>query len=125
MSNLNNQNNFYNVPNWSGNNPNWNYSQQMQYQANARAPKQSNKVYVSGYEAARAYPTPFNSDMLLCDDALDVIYNVETDYQGRKTIQVLDVALHKETPKVDANALEARIAKLEEAVLNTKTEESV
>jgi len=87
-----------------------------QNQYNMYNQKQSNKIYVSGLQGARAYPTVRNSEMLLCDDTLDIIYDVETDFEGKKIVRVFDVSEHIEPPTLDTNALLERLNKLEQAV---------
>lgn len=83
---------------------------QPQYQP----PKQSNKIYVSGIEAARAYQVPFNSEILLVDSEKDILYEVVTDAQGKKTVNVFDITVHQEEPSLSerVGSLEAAVAKL-------------
>ena len=63
--------------------------------------KYSNKIYVSGIEGARSYPLNPNSEVLLCDDTNDIVYDILVDPDGKRTINVLDVKQHEEAPPID------------------------
>lgn len=79
------------------------------------APKiSSNKIYVSGIEGARSYQLAPNTEMLLCDDSKDIVYDVVVDVSGKRTVTALDVSVHEETPPIDISALQGRVQKLEE-----------
>jgi len=108
--------NPYNAPNFNGsgmygtsyqNNPNFN---------SGALQKATNKIYVSGIEGARSYNLQPNSEMLLCDDTKNIIYEVIVDNNGKRTITALDVKQHEEEPPVDMSiyATKEDIAKLKE-----------
>lgn len=103
--------------NYMGFNPNIQYPFQAQPQGNTG--RYSNKYYVSGIEGARSYPVPPNTEMILCDDTSDVIYDVVVDNAGKRTITALDVKVHEEAPPVDMSkfATKEDIIKLREELL--------
>lgn len=93
--------NPYNVPNFNGTNMyGTNYQNQQTMQQNALQ-KATNKIYVSGIEGARSYNLNPNSEVLLCDDAKNIVYDVIVDANGKRTITMLDVKEHVEEPPID------------------------
>lgn len=78
------------------NNPYGNYGMQNQMQNQ----RQSNKIYVSGIEGARSYQMMPNSEMIFLDDNQSIIYDVLTDIQGKRTINVYDVVPHKSEEEI-------------------------
>lgn len=77
---------------------------------------------VNGRAGADAFSMPPNSDDLLLDMNDPIIWFVQTDGAGYKTVTPYDISLHKEVNKEDRmNALEERISKLEEAITNVKS----
>lgn len=111
--------NPYNVPNFNGTNMyGTNYQNNPNYQPNANQ-KVSNKIYVSGIEGARSYNLTPNSEMLLCDDTKNIVYDVIVDNQGKRTITALDVREHQEEPPIDFSnfATKDDISKLREELL--------
>ena len=115
--------NPYNVPNFNGTNMyGTNYQNQPSVQQNAPQ-KVSNKIYVSGIEGARSYNLAPNSEMLLCDDTKNIVYDVIVDNQGKRTITALDVREHQEEPPVDFSnfATKDDIAKLREELCKKTT----
>lgn len=93
--------NPYNQPIFNGGNMyGTNYQNNSNNQQNTPQ-KASNKIYVSGIEGARSYNLNPNSEMILCDDTKNVIYDVMVDSTGKRTITALDVSEHKEEPPID------------------------
>lgn len=91
----------YNAPNFNnGNMYGMNYQNNSSVQPSAPQ-KATNKIYVSGIEGARSYNLQPNSEMILCDDTKDLIYDVVVDGNGKRTITTLEVSEHKEKPPVD------------------------
>ncbi len=77
---------------------------------------------VNGRAGADAYNMPPNSDDILLDMNSPIIYLVQTDGAGYKTITPYDISLHKEVkPEDQYKSLEERISKLEEAIANGKS----
>lgn len=70
---------------------------------------------VNGEPGARAYALPPNSDAVLIDNTASMIWLVQTDGAGYKTLTPYDISPH-EDPKPDTNIkqLEERISRLEE-----------
>ena len=115
--------NPYNSPNFnSGNMYGTNYQNNPNVQPST-SQKVSNKIYVSGIEGARSYNLQPNSEMLLCDDTKNIIYDVVVDNNGKRTITALDVKEHVEEPPVDFSMFATKddIAKLREELLKRPT----
>lgn len=75
---------------------------------------------VSGRPGAEAYQLNANSDVLLLDNTAPIVWLVQTDGAGYKTLTAYDITPHEETKPEDVyKSLEERIAKLEEK-LNAK-----
>lgn len=83
-------------------------------------PQQYDIVKVNGENGANAFKMGPNSKILLLDENEPIIWFVQTDGAGYKTITPYDVTPHKTQQPVDLNSLEARIASLEER-LNAKS----
>ena len=77
---------------------------------------------VNGRAGAEAFSMPPDSDDILLDLNDPIIYFVQTDGAGYKTITPYDISPHKEVdPKAEYRSLEERITKLEEAFANGKS----
>lgn len=79
-------------------------------------------VKVNGEPGARSYALPPNSDAVLVDTSASMVWLVQTDGAGYKTLTPYDITLHEE-PKPDDSIkkLEDRISKLEERLSNGKS----
>ena len=72
---------------------------------------------VNGRAGAEAFSLPPNSDDILLDLNDPIIYFVQSDGAGYKTITSYDISVHKEVkPEDQYKSLEERISKLEEAM---------
>lgn len=94
------------------------YGQDNKYFPNNRywdAP-QYDIVKVNGENGANAFRMGPNSKILLLDENEPIVWFVQTDGAGYKTVTPYDVAPHKVQQPVDLNDLQARIASLEEKV---------
>jgi hypothetical protein len=60
------------------------------------------------------YQMSANSEDLLLDESMPIVWLVQTDGAGYKTITPYDVTPHQAQPTVDIQSLESRIEKLEE-----------
>jgi hypothetical protein len=82
---------------------------------------QTNKIYVSGIEGARSYQLSPNTEMLLCDDNQNIVYDVVVDAQGKRTVTALDICVHQEQPKPDFSTFATKedIAKLREELMTS------
>jgi len=69
---------------------------------------------VNGREGADAFQMPNGSEALLMDLNEPIIWLVQTDDAGIKTIDPLDVKVRKQKEPKNAKSLEERIRKLEE-----------
>lgn len=75
---------------------------------------QYNIIQVNGENGANAFQMGPNSKVLLLDETAPIVWFVQTDGAGYKTVTPYDIAPHQLTPPVNLNDLESRIAKLEE-----------
>lgn len=86
--------------------------------------KEEHTVKVNGRPGAEAYQLAPNSDKLLLDNTAPIVWLVQTDGAGYKTLTPYDLSVHKETKPEDVyKSLEERISKLEEK-LNAKSNNS-
>ena len=82
-------------------------------------------VKVNGRAGAESYNLPPNSDELLLDMNNPVVWFVQTDGAGYKTVTPYDISQHKEVKQEDMlKSLEDRITKLEEEMRNGKSNTS-
>ena len=77
-------------------------------------------VHVNGRNGADMFQMAPNSNNLLLDDTAPIVWLVQTDGAGYKTLTPFDITPHKDTPPVDISSLESRITKLEE-IINDKS----
>ena len=73
-------------------------------------------VQVSGENGARAYQMPPNSSTLLLDNTDSIVWLVQTDGAGYKTVTPYTITPYIPEPPIDIKSLEERIASLEVAV---------
>ena len=79
-------------------------------------------VKVNGRAGAEAYTLPPNSDELLLDLNNPIVWFVQTDGAGYKTVTGYDISLHKEVTQQDIlKSLDERISRMEEVLLNGKS----
>ena len=78
-------------------------------------------IKVHGYNGADAFQMGPNSQVFLLDDNDPLIWFVQTDGAGYKTITPYDVAPHQTTPQIDVQSLETRVRALEEQISNVKS----
>lgn len=79
-------------------------------------PPQYDIVKVNGENGANAFQMGPNSKILLLDENEPLLWFVQTDGAGYKTITPYDILPHKKSPSIDINTLEERIAALEEKI---------
>lgn len=58
----------------------------------------TNKMLVTGKDAALNMPAPNGSDLVYFDQDKDLMYNVITDWNGRKTIRVFELSEYSDNP---------------------------
>ena len=93
---------------------------QMELQTNTTQARHVTKV--NGRAGADNYQLPPNSDDILLDMNEPIIYFIQSDGAGYKTVTSYDISLHKDVnPQDQYKALEDRILKLEEEVRNGKS----
>lgn len=85
----------------------------------AQSPQRMEIVRVNGENGARAYQMPPSSNALLLDEANPLVWLVQTDGAGYKTVTPYTITPYQAAPAPDLGSLEARISRLE-AMLNGK-----
>lgn len=102
--------------------------QQMLNSSYNQAPiqQESHAIRVNGEPGARSFALPPNSDAVLIDNTASMVWLVQTDGAGYKTLTPYDISIHEE-PKPDDSIkkLEDRITKLEEKISYGKSYESI
>lgn len=73
-------------------------------------------IHVNGENGARALQMAPNSNALLLDDTADLIWLAQTDGAGYKTVTPFSITPYQPAPPVSIDALEERIARLEEMI---------
>ena len=73
-------------------------------------------VRVRGENGARALQMGPNCSALLLDDTNPIVWLVQTDGAGYKTVSPFSITPYEPAPAVDVNSLADRISKLEEKV---------
>lgn len=71
-------------------------------------------VKVNGENGARAYQLAPNCSALLLDESNPIVWLVQTDGAGYKTVSPYSITPYQPAPPVDLNAIEARLKKVEE-----------
>lgn len=78
-------------------------------------------VKVNGENGARAYQLAPNSSVLLLDETNPIVWLVQTDGAGYKTVSPYSITPYQPAPPIDFNALEERISRLEARVNEPNT----
>lgn len=73
-------------------------------------------IRVNGEGGARAYQMPPSSNALLLDEANPLVWLVQTDGAGYKTVTPYTITPYQTAPAPDLGSLEQRIARLEEMI---------
>lgn len=73
-------------------------------------------VKVNGRGGAEAYQMPPNSQALLLDETMPLIWLKQTDGAGYPTLNAYDIKPHEEKAMPDMKNLEERITKIEEVI---------
>lgn len=71
-------------------------------------------VKVNGRNGAEAYQLPPNSSGLLLDETAPLVWLVQTDGAGYKTVTPYSISPYQPAPPVDVQSLEDRVKRLEE-----------
>lgn len=74
-------------------------------------------IRVNGEGGARAYQMPPNSDAMLLDESGPLVWLVQTDGAGYKTVTPYTITPYQAAPAPDLGSLEQRISRLE-GILN-------
>ena len=73
-------------------------------------------VKVNGENGANAFQMGPNSKILLLDESAPIVWFVQTDGAGYKTVTPYTITPYQPAPPVDINSLEARLTALEEKI---------
>jgi hypothetical protein len=71
---------------------------------------------VNGRNGAEAYQLPPNSSNLLLDETAPIVWLVQTDGAGYKSLTPYTISPYQAAPPVDVQSLEERVKKLEEMI---------
>lgn len=83
---------------------------------NAPMMPQYDIVKVNGENGANAFQMGPNSKILLLDESAPIVWFVQTDGAGYKTVTPYTITPYQPAPPVDINSLEARLTALEEKI---------
>lgn len=75
-------------------------------------------THIKGEEGARALPMPPNSEALLLDDTAPMIWLVQVDGMGCKTVTPYEIRQYQPTPKPTIEELMSRIDSLEKKLMD-------
>lgn len=98
------------------------YQQQWQLPSQTRLPVYKAEP-LQGENAAWQFPMGPNSEIWLPDAIEDMVWWIQTDMHGNKTVTGFDINLHQKPQPVDTNDLAARLAVVEEWI-NAKSNKS-
>lgn len=87
-----------------------------QYSAVNSAPMRSEIIKVNGENGARAFNLAANSSALLLDENSPIVWFVQSDGAGYKSVTPYTITPYQQEPPINAKDLEARIARLEDIV---------
>ena len=73
-------------------------------------------VKVNGENGARAYQLAPNSSVLLLDENNPIVWLVQADGAGYKTISPYSITPYQPKPPVDLNSIEERLKRLEDKI---------
>lgn len=107
--------NNYGYPGYANYNAYNPYNSQM-----SQPPTRSEITKVNGENGARAYQLAPNSSALLLDESAPIVWLVQSDGAGYKTVTPYSITPYQPTPAVDVNSLENRVKRLEE-MINAKS----
>ena len=83
-------------------------------------PQRMEIVRVNGENGARAYQLPPNSNVLLLDESAPLVWLVQTDGAGYKTVAPYTITPYQAQPAPDYNSLAERIQRLEDMINGRK-----
>ena len=79
-------------------------------------------IKVNGRPGAENVTLPPDSDILVLDQNEPIVWHVQTDGAGYKTVTPFDISQHKEVKQEDMlKSFDERLTKLEEAMRNGKS----
>lgn len=82
---------------------------------------QSQIIKVNGEPGAQAFQLPANSSALLLDSNNPIVYLVQTDGAGYKSVSKYKIEPYQPDPEPDWKAMEIRLQKLEEKINESNT----
>lgn len=87
-----------------------------QYSVANSAPMRSEIIRVNGENGARAFNIAANSSALLLDENAPIVWFVQSDGAGYKSVTPYTITPYQQEPPINAKDLETRVARLEEIV---------
>lgn len=81
-------------------------------------------IRVNGENGAKAYQMPANSSALLLDETAPLVWLAQTDGAGYKTIMPYSITPYEKPKEPDLTEVMARLASLEEAINDIKSNPS-
>ncbi len=73
-------------------------------------------IKVNGENGAQSFQMGANSSALLLDTSNPIVWLVQTDGAGYKTVTAFDIVPHQEQPQIDLSMIDARLKKVEEII---------
>ena len=98
------------------NQPNYFPNMNMNMNMNVNNFPRYNIIKVSGKNGADAFQMAPNSQVLLLDENDPLIWFVQTDGAGYKTISPYTITPYQPSPQIDLNTIEQRLTALEEKI---------
>lgn len=86
-----------------------------------QSPTRSEIIKVNGENGARAFQLAPNSSALLLDESAPIVWLVQSDGAGYKTVSPYTITPYQAEPPINARDLEARISRLE-GIINEQSD---
>lgn len=100
------------------------YPQQPQMMPQQRVPKRTEIDRVRGREGAMDFPMFPNCEAMLLDETAPIVWLVQTDMTGMKTLSPYLISPYKPEKEVTLSDLDARLKRIEEEMINHDDAES-
>lgn len=103
-------------PYWNGNSTAWPSATPAPAPSPMVSAPRYDITYVNGENGANSFQMGPNSKVLLLDEHNPIVWFVQSDGAGYKTVTPYTISKYEPAPAPDFNSLEARIAQLEEKI---------
>lgn len=94
----------------------YNFNPYSAYQQPLQMAQPQQVVKVNGMESARMYAMQPSSSALLLDENRPIVYLVQSDGAGYKTVNPYEIKPYEPEPTADVHSLEQRIKRLEDMI---------